>query len=299
MNLIHPTLPNQHPRLKFKYKTGWTQNILCTSDEHTDSSECALDLLKADYDLAKETGAYIASFGDFFDVINSREDKRRSAGSMRDENKVDAYVDSVIDFGLKHFGKYADQFLMFSRGNHEIKLIKLCGTDIMRRFVDELNRLRSPGLPEIYLGGYGGWLRVLFERDSGQGCSRQSCNIKFFHGAGCAAEVTKGTMEVQRMAAAIDGADIVVTGHTHNGWQIPHVQETLNDAGVAQFKPRLHCKLSGYKVDYRLDGAGTWAVQKGFKPSPIGGAWITFHAPNNHKILWTARPTDVDYSRVA
>lgn len=297
MELIHPTLPNQHPRLKFKFKSGWSQRILFTSDEHSDSSECALDVLLDDYAEAKDTGALIASAGDFFDVINSREDKRRSQSSMKPENKVDAYIDSVLETALAKFGKFADCFVYFGRGNHDDKIIKLCGTDILRRFVDELNRLRSPGLPPIYVGGYGGWLRVQFEHEGKR--DRQSCNIKVFHGAGGGAEVTKGTMEVQRMAAAIDSADIVVTGHTHDGWQIPHIKETLNDVGVAQFKPLKHVKCAGYKVDYRLNGAGTWGMQKGFKPKPIGGAWLTFEAVNAHKVIWTTQETKVDYSRVA
>ena len=295
MNLIHPTLPNQHPRLKFTFKNGWIQRVLFTSDEHTDSPECALDILLDDYREAKETGAYIVSAGDFFDVINSREDRRRSMSSLRDEHKVDNYVDAVLEFGVKTFGKFADNFCYFGTGNHESKLMKITGSDITARFVDELNRLRSKDLPPIYRAGYGGWLRCQFERQNNE---RQSCNIKIFHGSGGASPVTKGAMEVQRMAASIDNADIVVTGHNHHGLQIPHVFESINDVGVAYFKPRKHMKLAGYKVDFRLDGSGTWSMQGGNGARPIGGAWLTFEAANSHRVIWSTQETKVDYSRV-
>ena len=293
----HPTRKNQHPRLKLKFKAGWSQRILFTSDEHTDSPECALDILLDHYKQARESKALIVTAGDFFDVINSREDRRRSMATVRDENKVDAYVDSVIQFGLDKFGRFADQFLYFGTGNHESKLVKLCGTDITARFVDELNRLRSPELPKIFRAGYGGWLRCQFER-ANSSSHRQSCNIKIFHGTGGGSPVTKGSMEVQRMASYIDGADIVVTGHNHHGWQIPHMFEAINDNGVAYFKPRKHIKLAGYKVDYRLDGNGTWAMQGGSGPRPIGGAWLTFsiHADT---VVWDVQETRVNYAEVA
>ena len=299
MDLIHPTLPNQHPRLKFKFKAGWSQRILFTSDEHADSPESVLDILLDHYREAKETGAYIVSAGDFFDVINSREDERRSMSTVRDEHKVDAYVDAVLEFGLKTFGKFADQFIYFGTGNHESKLMKLTGSDITARFVDELNRLRSPGLPPIYRAGYGGWLRCQFERGADRVLGgRQSCNIKIFHGAGGASPVTKGTMEVQRMASYIDGADVVVTGHNHHSWQIPHMFESINNSGIAYMKPRKHLKLAGYKVDYRLDGSGTWSMQGGNGPRPIGGAWLTFTADGD-RVTWETQETKVDYSKVA
>ena len=304
MELITPTLPNQHPRLKFTYTPGWTQSFLLISDCHIDSPECQLDILIDHLDEAKERDALILYFGDFFDVINSRDDHRRSMASLRDENKVDAYVDSVIDFALGKFGKYADQFILFGRGNHESKLTKLCGTDITRRFIDELNRLRSPGLPPIYRGEYGGWLRMQFARESGSGCfsDRSSINLKYFHGSGGGAEVTKGVMEVQRWASAIDAADIMVTGHTHNGWIVPHLKEAINDLGIAYTKPLTHIKISGYKQDYRLNGAGTWAMQRGFKPAPIGGAWLELKAVKSgpgYAIERSVSETRVNYSRVA
>lgn len=299
MEFIHPTLPNQHPRMRFTFSTGWRQDFLVTSDCHVDSSECAIDLLMEHLEEAKQRNALVIDLGDWFDVINSREDHRRSMASMRGENKVDAYVDSVLNSAVKRFGPYADLFCYMGTGNHESKLVKLCGSDITARFVDEMNRLRSPGLPPIYRAQYGGWLRLLFERKSATATGdRQSCNLKLFHGAGGGAEITKGIMEVQRMAAAIDAADIVCTGHTHDGWQVPHIRESLNDMGVAILKPIRHIKVAGYKRDYRLDGAGTWGMQRGFKPKPIGGAWITFES-TSRRVSWTTAETKVDYSRVA
>lgn len=291
-----PEKPNQHPRVYHTYSPEWEQWYFLMSDAHVDSSEHVDWLLDEHLAEASRLNAPIIDCGDFFDVINSRDDKRRSQGSMRSEDKVDDYVDSILRHAVKRFGKYANLFLSVGSGNHESKIIKLCGTDLTRRFVEELNRLRDPKLPPIYRAGYGGWVRFLFENR--QRSCRQSVNLKHFHGSGGGGEVTKGAMEAHRMAASVADADIVVTGHVHEKWEIEHVMESINDHGVAIFKPRIHIKLGSYKLDYRLDGAGTWHMERGGKPKPLGGTFIRFWCEAGRRIVVETRKPHVNYARL-
>jgi len=102
---------------------------------------------------------------------------------------------------------------------------------------------------------------------------RCSVNLKYYHGAGGNAPVTKGVIQTNRQATYLPDADIVVNGHNHQAYNLPLVRERLSAQGKQYFDLAYYIRTSGYKQDYG-DGSKGWAVEKGFGPAPIGGCWI-------------------------
>jgi UDP-2,3-diacylglucosamine pyrophosphatase LpxH len=286
--------------LKHRFTAGYEQWYFLQADVHFDSPECTRRQYFRHLRQARERNAPIIDVGDFLDVISSRMDKRMTKSTARPEDASDgAYLDGVTDRSARELSEYADQFVYIGDGNHNLKLLKMYETDLNRHLVEKLTRYRSAGLPPIYKAGYGGWIVFTFEHESGG--RRKNVKMKLFHGAGGGGEVTKGTMEAQRMLATIGNADIVVTGHIHEKWNVDLVQERLNvNTFRAEFAPRQHLKLGSYKVDYRLDGKGTWHMQRpGGTPKPLGGCWLRFFADRSGGqlgIQYQLIKADVDYS---
>lgn len=278
--------------IKFKYVPGWEQWIFLTSDVHKDSPECLDGLLREHLELAKDRKAMWIDNGDLVDVIASVNDRRGTKGGVRKEHQGSNYLDLVEEEVAEWFKPYAGMLVYAGRGNHDAKIIKLHETDILRKII---NRLSADKETPIHVAGYGGWIVFRFEHESGGRC--QSVKVKLFHGSGGGGEVTKGVMEAQRMGSTIGNADIVVTGHVHERWQVELVREEVDQNGRIRLKPRTHLKLGSYKMDYRLDGEPTWHMQRpGGTPKPLGGAFIRFYCEKvDRGIEWEVRSAPVDY----
>ncbi len=290
--VIAPRAADHAVRVKKTFAKGEDFWVLLLSDAHWDSPECQLWLLKEHLDTALERNAMVVDNGDFLDVIASRWDKRGGHGGARKEHAQHDYLDSIVDSAAKWLQPYSELFGVWGTGNHEAKIVKIVGTDMTRRLVDKLSEGREK---PIVRAGYEFWIRFQFTNSGG--CSK-TFNVKFSHGFGGSSPVTKGTINAQRMAADIDGADAVVTGHIHQKWSIPGVVETLeSNTGRVVLRERHHVQLGSYKLDFRTDGAPTWHMQGNRQPKPLGGAWLRF-SQTSRGVTMTVEPTTVDYSRL-
>lgn len=289
-----PASPTHALTVKHRFGAGWEQWYFLQSDCHEDSTEHLRKLHTRHLAMAKERDALICDFGDFPDVISGRHDKRGSKDSVRADHAGGNYLDLVIDSVVDEHRDVADNWLVFGRGNHDQKILAHCETDILKRIVEGFNAARTPGLPNIHVAGYGYWIRFMFEADGGG--HRQSVYLKGFHGSGGGGEVTKGTMEAQRMAATVSNADIVVTGHVHEKWEMELVREHLTDSGRVVLRPRTHTKLGSYKQDFRIDGAPTWHMMRpGGTPKPVGGKFLRFFADGS-RVAWEITDAPVNYA---
>ena len=111
---------------------------------------------------------------------------------------------------------------------------------------------------------------------------RTSRRLKYHHGAGGDAPVTKGTIQTNRQAVYLPDADIVVNGHSHNAYVLPLARERLNDKGVVTRDLCYFIRTPGYKDDYG-DGSGGFAIETWKPPKPLGSVWIRFYL-NKHQI---------------
>ena len=245
---------------------GWTQDILFISDVHFDSVKCNRELLAEHLQEAKRRGAWIISVGDFVDAMQGRFDPRRSMDELRPEYRRDDYYDFLVKDATDYLTPYAANLLVFADGNHELAVLKNANTNLADRIV---SNLRAAGSSVVH-GGFGGWviIQMVQSADSGRKCVR----IKYFHGAGGEAPVTRGVIQTARQAVYLPDADIVVNGHSHNTYIIPISRERISIHGRQYFDLAWHIRTPGYKQDY-ADGSGGWDVTRGGVPKPIGAIW--------------------------
>ncbi len=299
--IILPPSPDYALRIKDTYAAGFERWYWLQADVHYDAPDYLAGLHRRHLEDARKRGALIIDNGDMLDVIGGRNDKRGTKGGVRPEHSKDNYLDTVVDTAVAAHEKYADQFVYLGRGNHDLKVLKVCETDLLARFAEKLGAKRSPKLQPIHVAGYGGWIRFEFATNattgSERGGAKQSFSVKMFHGSGGGGPVTKGVIQTNRRNAECD-ADIFVTGHIHEKWNLDTLKEGLTAAGRVRVRESSHIQLGSYKQDFAPDGAGTWHTQRGGGPKPLGGVFLRFYCPNGDRVAWEVRKPDIDYDNL-
>lgn len=246
---------------------GNFQKFFFCSDVHFDSVYCNRKLFFQDLDEAVKQEAKICIYGDFFDALNGRVDPRRDNSLLRPEYRRPDYYDFVVKDAAEKLEKYAKNIVVITPGNHELSVLKFANTYLSDRLVSALN---AKGGSVIH-GGYGGWLKIKLNV---KGDIRGSVNVKYFHGSGGEAPVTRGAIQTARQAVYLPDADIVVNGHSHNSYWIPITRERISQNGVQYFDTQHHVRTPGYMQGYG-DGSTGWEVTRGGVPKPLGGCFVT------------------------
>jgi predicted phosphodiesterase len=247
--------------------SGWEQYVLLMSDNHHDSPLCDRKLEEKHLKEARAKGAWILQAGDLFDAMQGRKDPRSSYDNLDPALKGDDYLDRLVRFNGDFLAPYAENILLMARGNHETSALKHYGVDLTSNLV---YRLRSEYHSQAVAGGYGGWVRFLFTMDK---TKRASLNLKYFHGAGGGAPVTRGIIATNRQAVYLPDADIVWNGHNHEGYVTMIQRERISNAGKLFQDVQWHVRTPGYMNGYR-DGSSGWAVESGMAPTPLGCVWL-------------------------
>jgi len=254
--------------------TGWEQLILLSSDEHHDSPFCERQLEKKHLEEAIEKKAIIFKGGDTFDAMQGHKDPRASYDQLDPELKKDNYFDAVVDFNAKFYAPYAGNIVMLGKGNHETSVMRHHNIDLIDRLVYKLNMETKSN---IHVGGYGGWVRFLFTINK---TKRFSLNMKYFHGAGGDAPVTRGVIQTARQAVYLPDADIVWNGHNHNEYAMPIQRERISMGGKLYQDCQWHVRTPGYKNGYQ-DGSRGFEVESGMPPKPLGCVWLQMYCEDN------------------
>lgn len=266
----------------FDVKAGWEQWVLLRSDVHHDSILCNRSYQLEHLQEAKQKGALIAGFGDLFDAMQGRFDPRRNMDELRPEYRREDYYDFVVDDTAEYLEDYAENIILECIGNHETKVLKFANTHLIDRLVYKLNSMKKTN---IKVGGYGGWVRFMFNMSDGKSTGpRTSLRLKYFHGAGGEAPVTRGTIQTNRQAVYLPDANIVVNGHNHHQYVIPIARERLSNKGVHYSDIQSHIRIPGYKQDY-ADGTKGWNVERGGVPKPIGSVWMILKCLSKPEIV--------------
>lgn len=250
----------------------WEQWVLLRADAHHDNLYCDHALEKRHLEEAKERNALICDFGDLFCAMQGKWDKRADQNQLRPELHGNNYLDKLVEYNTEFYEPFADNFVMFGDGNHETKMLERHQTHLTERMVERLRMKRTNGQP-LHHCGFSGWIRFLFMRSGDAG--RTSLNLKWHHGYGGDAPVTKGVIQTNRMSVYLPDADFVVTGHTHNEWIFPITRERISNGGVLFKDRQMHIKVPGYKDEY-AEGVGGWHIERGGPPKPLGAAWLRF-----------------------
>lgn len=237
-----------------------------TSDTHFDSVYCNRDLFFSDLEEAKRREAIICVVGDFFDAMNGRFDPRRDMSTLRPEYRRADYYDYVVQDAANKLKPYAKNIRLIAPGNHELSVLKNANTYLTDRLISILNQ--SGG--RIEHGGYGGWLRLVFRTSN---MPSGSVLIKYFHGSGGEAPVTRGVIQTNRQAVYLPDADIIVNGHSHNAYWVPITRERIGGKGDHFFDTQHHVRTPGYMQSYG-DGTLGWEVTRGGVPKPLGSCFV-------------------------
>lgn len=252
-------------------KSGWEQWILLSADRHHDNIYCNRKLEKAHLEQTKEREALIFDFGDLFCAMQGKWDPRASKDVLREEDKVDNYLDSIVAHAEEDYAPYAKNWMLMGRGNHDANILKRHGTDIIDALTHDLRKDHGS---QVVAGGYGGWVRFMFTI---YGTTQQSIRLKYHHGAGGGGPVTKGVIQTNRQSVYLQNADIVVNGHTHDAWIVPISRESLNDAGVVERGLMHFVRTPGYLDEYfKSEGVKGFVQEKWHPPKPIGAVWLRF-----------------------
>lgn len=246
--------------------------ILIMSDVHFDNPHCDRDLLKKHLDQAKQKGAYVICIGDFFCAMEGRYDPRRSKGTIRPEYNRANYIDCIVNDAIKFLKPYKENLLFFSLGNHETSVLKNVETDLLERMIGGLGG-------NVKKLGYLGYFIINTHYD---GARIQKYRIFFHHGK-WGGVITKGSLAAVRYAS-ISNADLIVSGHTHDHWSMPHAYYDVDGAGQLKVKELDVIKCGTYKEEFE-SGSG-FGPERIVMPKMKRQWWL--------KLFWTTKDiTDV------
>lgn len=252
---------------------GWAS---LSSDWHYDSTHCRRDLLKENLDLALATNTPVCVFGDLFDSMQGKNDKRGSKSDIRPEYLVGSnYFDAIVEDAASFLHPYRSVLALITPGNHETAVRKAQETCLTTRLVE---RLRAAGSP-VRAGGYSGWLWVTMQSDVTRKTSA-SLRIFYHHGSGGGSAQSRGTLEFARISDYVD-ADAIVCGHIHQRGIYEARRHRLSTHGNVTTKSIWHVRLGAFKDEYH-NGEGGWAVERGMGPRPYGGWWLRLK-PNHDR----------------
>lgn len=247
-----------------KEKEHW---FLLSSDHHWDNPDSDRSLIEKHLKEAKEKNAHVFMVGDFFCAMQGKYDRRSSKEKLRPEHQTANYLDSLVSTAADWLEPYKEQIAVIGLGNHETAILKNHETNLIERLVERLNINNKS---KVYSGGYGGYIRLNFQRS---GNARIPLNIKYFHGYGGGGPVTKGVIQSYRQSQYFPDADIVISGHVHEQYTICYMQERLKDSGRIELKEQWHVRMPTYKDEYK-DGHSGWHIETGKPPKPLGAWWL-------------------------
>lgn len=248
--------------------------LLLLSDVHFDSAYCERELLSEVLDEAVAKDAIVLFNGDFFDMMQGRNDKRGTKGNIRKEYLGDNYFDLIIEDAYEYLKPYAKNIAIMADGNHETAITKNYESNPLDRLCYLLSR--EANSPVIHTG-YQGWcvLRMSLTNNA-----YIPFYIKMHHGSGNNAKVTKGVIEHNRISNYVEGADLVWLAHTHTQYCMHSTTERIGGSNhyETRFEKVYQVRTGCWKQEYKEGG---WAVEKGFSPSEIGGYWLDLSCSRN------------------
>lgn len=248
---------------------GDEQWVLLQSDVHWDNPHCDRKKFKSHLDLALKRNAPVIDVGDFFCAMQGKYDKRASKNEIRMEHCKGDYLDSLVNTAAEYLTPYKDILTVRALGNHETSIYKRHETDLCDRLAEKLRA--AGGIARK--GGFSGYVKIGLCQN---GISpHDSKKLWYFHGAGGGGPVTRGVIQTNRQAVYVGDADFVVTGHTHDSFQLPIERIRLNMRNEIEFVRQTHIKCPGYKDEFR-DGYAGWHIERGGPPKPTGAWWLRF-----------------------
>jgi len=255
-----------------------TVPLLLVSDVHFDSKDCDRELLKSHFDIIKQKGGYIMSFGDWFDVMGCHKDPRSKGQDVRPEylRQDRGYLDLIVEDSLNFLEPYMENFIFHGYGNHETAIIKHRDTDILNTLCFLMRQKGS----NVVKGGYSGFCNIKVFRSTS---SYSTYLIAYHHGGGGNAPRSKGILHADIDVKNYPDANMIVSGHNHQKGYWPIVCYRRSELGKITHETKYWVKTGTYKRNDHLPLIGGWAVEKKFDPTPKGGFFLNLRMNRHNK----------------
>jgi hypothetical protein len=244
-----------------------------------------IELQKLHLEQAKERGAAVFDFGDLFDAMQGKTDRRSSKADLLAELAGGgSYLNGLVEMAVDLLEPYVDNIALISKGNHETGVSNKVEYDLHSGLLYSLSKC---GGGHIINGGYRGWIKYQFVHvgNDGTESNRKSRNGYYHHGYGGGGPVTKGVIQANRKAVYLSNADYVFSGHTHESWLFPIERVRLTNSSKEERVTQWHVQLPTYKEEF-VDQPGGWHHETGKPPKPTGAWWMRFY--------WSGRLNDID-----
>jgi predicted phosphodiesterase len=257
----------------FVDRPDWNYKILLSSDQHIDSKYCKRDLLIKHLEEVKKSNGSAFFFGDLFDAMQGRNDKRGSKGSLRPELKTSNYLNALVDDAVDILEPYAHHIAMIAEGNHESSVRRVTEFSLISAVCQQLNLKTGSNILPM---GYTGWVFIrpmrVHSTVSEKKAPIKTIKLWYTHGSGGGGGSSKGTLNVTRRAVYVPDADIVCSGHIHQSWSMELCRERISTKGMPYQDMQWHFQLATYKDEF-AESSGWWH-EKGLEPRPMGGWYL-------------------------
>ena len=249
--------------------------VLLRSDAHHDNPDSLNELEEEHLKLAKERNAIIIDNGDAFCAMQGKWDPRSDKSALKPEHQVDDYLDALVSTYAEFLKPYASQIAVLGTGNHETNILKRRETNLTERLAE---RLRVIGGFKGFTGSYTSWVFLSVKRPSTGRKVSYTLKLWRTHGQGGGGPVTRGVIQSNRRAVYVPDAEIVVSGHIHEEWQVPIQRMRISNLGNVYQDEQMHIQVPSYKDSYK-DGYsyGEWAIERGMAPKPVGAVWLKLY----------------------
>ncbi len=267
MSVVAEKKQSNYHKYTFEHKSNAKDfRFMLTSDWHFDNPKSNRELLFKHLDECLKTETYVIVNGDLLCLMQGKYDPRGSKSGIRNEHNGDNYLDLVIKDTALKLKPYAHLILQINRGNHETSVSRRAETDVAERLVDEINHISGTS---IQIGEYMGYITLSFNRFNG---NHKVINVAYDHGH-WGGVITKGALSVTRHASMFPQADVVISGHTHDGWIMNHPRYVMNNnKSTVEIKNQWHIKTGTYKEEFK--GGKGWAVEKIAMPKYLGSCFM-------------------------
>lgn len=254
-------------RIDLESYSGEFEVFVC-SDLHIGSSGVDHDRIVSDLAEAKRRGARILINGDIFDAILPSDHKRFAPEVLakRIQGRGDV-LNGVIEYAEELLAPFAENIDVIGVGNHDTAVTKYHSLEPVSILIDRLN---SKHKGEINHGGYSGYYQVIAK------CPPRnywSWILRYHHGSGGSAPVTKGMIDHARMLSWVSNADVLTFGHKHNKIvDAGNMRERLTSDGNVVYEPVMVVHTASYYEP--SPGRPGWAQERNFAPQDKGGVFL-------------------------
>jgi hypothetical protein len=218
-------------------------------------------------------------------------DRRSAKHELRAEYAgSDDYLGNVCEDAADFLAPYVDNIALLSLGNHEHSYQRYHEISPLTIVATHL-KAKTGTAPTV--GPYTGWIQ--FKMKYANGGRRKTINLKYHHGVGGNAPVTKGAIQSNRSAVMWPNADIMVRGHIHNRFSMSMPVETISNHGrIMTDQERIYLQTGCYVSD--IEDGNSWSSMRGFGVPAMGGYWLRLYndnlTENTVNVQYQAIPTD-------